>query len=197
MRAYQKSSKKLPLNKIPFFALVALFILPLLASPIIDIAGKSFGRYFVYFVFGYFLLSDESFLEKAEKYRYVMLSFSIVSTVLILIGWNEVITDVPFLVFDILSAFCAWTSILAFFGIGRRNLNFRNKITDYFSKSSFAVFFFHQTWVIVFGYYALAAINNTFLQMLAILVTSVIATFATYEICKRIFITRFLFGIRK
>lgn len=122
MMAYQKSGKKLPLQKIPFFTLLILFVLPSLGSLVLDIGGKSLGEFFVYFILGYFLLSNEAIIEKAEKHRFA--------------------------------------------------------------------------WIIVVAYYTFMITSNSIIQMFIILVASIIATFATYELCKRMLVTRFLFGIR-
>jgi len=197
MKAYQKSNKKIPLQKIPFFILPLLFVLPTLGSLVLDIGGKSLGEFFVYFMFGYFILSDESILKKSEKHRFIMLFISIISTVVILLGWNGIPKGIPEMAYDIFFRFYAWGTILALVGLCRRYLNKRNKITDYFSKSSFAVYIFHQTWIIIVAYYAFMVSSNPFVQMFIILGASVITTFATYELCRRFFVTRFLFGIRK
>ena len=197
MTAYQKSTKKLPLQKIPFVTLPILFILPALGSLVLDIAGKSLGEFFVYFLLGYFILSNESVLAKAEKYRFIMLFISVLSAVIIILAWSEVIIGVPEIAYGIFFQFYSWITILALFGMCRRYVNCKNKLTDYFSKSSFAVYLFHQTWIVVTAYYTFTVTSNPSIQMLIILGTSVIATFATYEICKRTFVTRFIFGIRK
>ena len=107
------------------------------------------------------------------------------------------IAGIPGIVLDIFSRFYSWITILALLGLFRRYLNYKNNITEYFSKSSFAVYFFHQTWIIVFAYYTFMFTDNPLIQMLVILITSVIATFVSYELCKRTSITRFIFGIRK
>ena len=201
MKAYPKTDKKQDkkpvLQKVPFFALLLFFILPLLGSLILDIGGKILGEYFAYFMLGYFLLSNESVLERAEKHRFILLFMSILTSILILLGWSGVIQGIPVIAYGIFSSFCAWVTILALFGICRRNLNYTNKITDYFSKSSFAVYVFHQTWIVVAAYYVFMFTSNPAVQMLIILCASVIATFLSYEVFKRTPFTRFLFGIKR
>ena len=197
MSAYQKSDKKLPLHKIPFFSLLVLFILPALGSLVLDVAGKSLGEYFMYFILGYFILSNENVLEKTEKYKFVMLLISFLSAAVIILTWSEVIRGIPEIVYGVFFCFYAWVTILALFGLSRCYLNNQNKLTDYFNKSSFSIYIFHQTWIIAAAYYTFKITNNPYVQMSIILVGSVIATFATYEICKRIFVARSIFGIRK
>lgn len=196
MSTYHKSAKKFPVHNIPMLILLTLFILPLLGALILDIGGKSLGEYFAYSILGYFVLSDENILENLDKYRFALFTVSVFSMVLILLCWCGILSVIPDIIYDIFSRFYAWTSILAIIGLGRHYLNYRNKITDYFSKSSFSVYIFHQTWIVMAAYYTLMITKNIFIQIIIILITSILATFISYELCKRMRITRFLFGIK-
>jgi hypothetical protein len=199
MKIFKNSGKKLPLHKLPFFLLLVLFIIPWLASPVLDISGKSLGEFFVFFIFGYFILSDNSILERAEKYRFILLSISVFCTAFLLIAWIwllelNLIHDI---VYDIFFRFYAWITVLTLLGLFKHYFNSRNKVSDYFLSSSFAVYLFHQTWIIITAYYTFMLTNNAALQIAIILITSVITTFASFELCRRLSGTRFMFGIKK
>lgn len=198
MNAYSKTKRKLPLQKMPMPVLFILFIFPILGALILDISGKSLGEYFAYFMLGYFFLSDEDILREIDKYRFPLLIISIFNMVLVLLQWNGALGGIfdIYPVYDIFSRFYAWIAILSLLGMGRHYLNFKNKFTDYFSKSSFSVYVFHQTWIVAAAYYVLMLTDNVLIQMVLILIVSIFATFATYEICRRMGITRFLFGIK-
>lgn len=196
MIAYNKSKRKLSLQRVPTPLLLILFIIPLLGSLILDIGGKSLGEYFAYFILGYFLLSNESVLQKIDKYRFPLFIISILCMIAILLGWYGVIGKIPDIAYDIFSRFYAWVMILCLLGMGRHYLNFRNKVTDYFSDSSFPIYIFHQTWIIVIAYYIFTLTDNVLIQIALIMLLSILATFVSYELCKRINVTRFLFGIK-
>jgi len=65
------------------------------------------------------------------------------------------------------------------------------------SRASFGVYVFHQTWVVTAAYVVFQITRVPAVQMELILLLSVAATFASYEICRRIPVTRVLFGIKK
>ncbi|MFA9381189.1 MAG: hypothetical protein ACERKO_09020, partial [Acetanaerobacterium sp.] len=89
-----------------------------------------------------------------------------------------------------------WVCVLAILGLGRQHLNFSNGCCAYLARASFPIYIFHQTWVIAAGYYMLTLTDRTALQVPLIIAASLILSFATYEIAKRLRITRFMFGIK-
>lgn len=187
---------KQDVDKLPVFAILCMFILPLLGAPVLNIGGKSLVEYFVYFMLGYVLLSNENVQQKLEKCRLLLLLIGLIGAVTIIFWWRGIL-HVPDLIYDIFSRFYGWSMILAFLGTSRKYLNIKNRFTDYMSRSSFSVFLFHQTWIVVTAYYVFQLTNNALIQMIIILQLSILLTFASHEICRRIKITRFLFAIKK
>jgi hypothetical protein len=193
---YRKMKHKPDVGRLPVVIMCCLFILPTLGSLILDIGGKSLGEYFTYFFLGYFLLSNEAIQQKLENRRYILLGVSLVCTVFSALQWYEVFAPlwpVP----DIFMRFHGWVSIMAILGLGRKHFNMGNKFTAYMSRSSFSVYLFHQTWIVVAAYYVFLLTDNAPAQMVLIFPVSVAATFTAYEVCKRVGVTRFLFGIKK
>jgi len=197
MYFYNKAKNKINFDKLPVFALITFFIFPLLGIFVLNISGKSLGEYFAFFLLGFFILSDEKIIEKIEKNRRYFLILSIISLIPIILWWNGFLGKLPDIAIGIFPRFYAWVSILYLMGMGKHYLNFKNKITEYLSTASFPVYVFHQTWLIAIAYYVFLFTGNIILQMMFILVLSVLTTFATYELSKRFFVTRFLFGIKK
>ncbi|MDR1157156.1 MAG: acyltransferase family protein [Oscillospiraceae bacterium] len=196
MSAYQRANRKLSFQKVNLPLLLLLFLLPLFGTFIVNIKGKSLGEYFVYFLLGCFFLFDENVLEKVDKHRFLLLILSALSMTVVLLCWCGVFGDIPDIVYDIFSHFYAWAAILSLMGMGRHCLNFKNKVTDYFSTSSFSVYIFHQSWIVAVAYCIFMLTDNILMQIILIMTVSILATFATYELCKRTRITRFLFGIK-
>lgn len=199
MIAFQKSKKILSLEKVPFVVILSMFIVVVVMTPILDIAGKSFGEFFAYFILGYLILSNEYVLQKIDKYRFHLLIitlFCVVTTLLSWYFWWNDIFKTPAIANDILTRLYGWTAILTVLGIGRHYLNFRNRATLYMSNSAFPVYLFHQTWLVAVAYYVVLYSRNIPLQMILIIFFSFLLTYVTYEICKCIPVTRFLFGIK-
>lgn len=192
----QKKNFKLHTDKIGLPFLLLFFLIPLIMRPILDIAGKSVGEYFAFFMLGYFVLSNEQILEKADKYRWLL-------TGLFIAGMAFVVTlfiirlDINRLLYDVLVGLYAWCGILALLGLGRHYLNIKNNITNYLSQSSFSIYIFHHLWIVVAAFYVFKRTQAPTLQIMLILLCSVPLTFLTHEIVKRFTVTRWMFGLRK
>jgi len=192
---YQKSGKKFQAEKIPFPLLILFLFIPGFSQVILDISGKSVGEYLAYYLFGYFLISSGALQEKLEKYRFLLLGLSL--PCMIFSHTAEAIGNFNLIIYEILYNFYAWGTILAIIGFGKRHLNFENRVTSYFSKSSFSVYVYHQEWIVICAYFTLKLVQNIPLQMISISITTFIFTFLTYEVFKRFPVTRFMFGIKK
>ena len=181
---------------IPVFLLPCLFILPLLGTFVFNIAGKSIGEYFAYFMLGYFIVSKENIQLKLERYRLILLGIGLFCMILIILWWCDVLR-VNDIFGGIFSYFYGWIMILALIGIGRKHLDFTNRFTGYMSHSSFSVYMFHQSLIVVSAYYVFLFTDRPPVQMVLILLLSVPGTFMVFEIFRRIPVTRFLFAIKK
>ncbi|WP_348981619.1 acyltransferase family protein [Desulfitobacterium sp. LBE] len=195
MLYHQKHRKRFDIQNVPLPLLLVLFVVPLLMQFVLDISGKSVGEYFTFFMLGYFVLSQESVLDKTERCRLPLMAIFIAGFILIL-ATGTGIYEINSYLFDIIAGFYAWIVILAFIGMARRHLNFQTKLTGYLSKSSFGVYLFHQSWIVVIAFFVFRITQNVGLQIALILLFSVPITFLTYNICKSNRITRWIFGIK-
>lgn len=193
---YKRSDKKLTVEKFTIPKILPMFLIFLIMAPILDIGGKSVGEYFALFMLGYFVLSDDTVQERLEKNRWYLFGAAAIFT-LCNVAYQGIIGIPEGIIYDILIRLLTWISILGLLGMGKHILNFRNKITDYFSKISFPVYLFHQSAIVLVAYYVFLITSNIVLQITLILCGSFILTMLMYELCKRTSITRFLFGIKK
>jgi len=192
---YEKSEKKLRIEKITLPVLIALFIIPVFSQIILDIEGKSVGEYLTYFLFGYFLISNDVIQEKLGKYRFLLLGLALPGMAVYII-WGRAIEDFNFIPYELLYSFYAWTTILAILGLGKRYLNFTNRAAGYLSEASFSIYIFHQQWVVITAFFAILFVDGLILQILIVIAASYIFTFINYEIFKRLKFTGFMFGIK-
>jgi membrane-bound acyltransferase YfiQ involved in biofilm formation len=191
-----KMKHKPDFSRTPMLIILCLFILPSLCSLILNIGNRSLCEYFVYFLLGYFLLSDDDVQQRLETRRAALIGVSLVCTTLMVLEWYKIIY-LPGIAYGIFSRFYGWATIMALLGLSRKCFNMNNRFTAYMSRSSFSVYMFHLTWIVVSAYYVFMVTENIPIQMALILIFSVFATFATYEICRRFRVTRFLFSIKK
>jgi len=186
-------------DKITMPLLLPLFIIPFVMTPILDIGGHSLGKYFAYFILGYLLLTKSLLLEKLDKFRTPLLITTIIcifSNLFLVYFYVNNRLGAPMFYFEMFHALYGWLAVLTVLGLGRRHLDFRNKVTNYLSASSFPVYIFHQSWIIIVAYFIFALTDYVLTQMVLIVSISFVLTYVTYEICKRIPGIRFLFGIK-
>ena len=67
-------------EKLPFWA-ICLMVIPLpLLYGVLSVGGKSFAEYLYVFLIGYYVLSYDKVIEKAEKYRYISLAIGLAAS---------------------------------------------------------------------------------------------------------------------
>ena len=172
-------------DNVPLVCIILMGLLPAIGS-LLKIGGESPTEHMAYFLLGYFFLSNDTLLSKLEKYRHLLLGLFIVCAGIVGFVIDHNLYEVP-----------RWISVLAALGYSKRHLNFSGKVSAYLSSSSFGIYVFHQSLIIVAAFFVFKLTNNPLMQIPLILVTSVILTYSTYEICKRTSVTRWMFGLRK
>ena len=193
---HQKRGAKPVLPQITLPGLLALFILPLLMQAVLDISGKSVGEYFTFFLLGYFLLSQERVLGLLDRAR-IGLALAFATGFVLTFFWGMELYMFSPILGDVLSELYGWVGILALLGVAGRYWNTTTKVTEYLVKSSFGVYLFHQSWIVIVAYFVFRLTQSAALQIPLILLLSVPLTFLTYELAKRFSVTRFLFGLKK
>lgn len=181
-----------------------LFVLLLLFVPVwlLNLAGYlvtqySFFAYFALFLIGYCLLSQETVQARLEAHRNALLAAWIALTAGAIIG-GGIFLGQPGVLWGTSPVFVltGWAGVLALLGTGRHLLDRATPLTGYFATASYPVYILHQAVLVAVAYYVLLlpAIPPT-LQFSAIVIISLLLTFAVYEILRRIPGVRALFGI--
>lgn len=196
MKKHKNSGIELPIDKLSLFTLFPMFLITVGMSFILNIGGKSLGEYFTLFMLGYFIFSEDKVQELLERNRWYLFSGFVLLTAMNLYYQNMFIVNFG-IVYSIYYKFLSWIGILTLIGLGRYYLNFHNQVTQYLSKSSFTIYIFHQSILILIAYYVLQVTSFVILQVVLIIIGCFALTMLAYEIFKRISITRFLFAIKK
>lgn len=173
---------------------------------------KSIIGFFLLFVFGYFLLSDDTVQQKLEKYRWpLFISFIILLTIYIQLvlggigSSTNTTTATSLSLSTIIYGFLAnsyinlimWLGMLGIIGMGKHYLEFKNKATIYLSSVSFPIYIFHIVWINMFTYYIIKWIPNQIaIQVILIMVLSFIMTIINIEVIRRIPLIKTLFGMK-
>ena len=182
-------------GNVPYFLIILLFVPEWLFQYVLNIGGKSLGQFMILFLFGYYILSEESILQKLKRYRFVSLAVCILSGSLY--TYLYCFENIRNIGITGLYIFFGWMGIITLLGMGQSKLNVRNRLSVYLSKASFPVYILHMPVLVVTGFFVLKLPVGVAGQFLLIVLISLIAAFLIYEIVKRVPVLRFFLGITK
>ena len=211
---YRNSNWKIPIEKITVPKLLLLVIPLALGTLFLNLyPNKSILQFFLIFIFGYFLLSDDGVQERLENARWpLFISFLVLLIIYVAISAGS-ITAVPvtagsvaattapsyldLFLSQIFPNLILWLGVLGIMGMGKHYLEFKNKNTLYLAGISFPIYIFHLAWINMFAYYLIQWIPGLMVvQIILIMALSFLFTIGTIGVLKRIKVTRFLFGIK-
>ncbi|MCR5816115.1 MAG: acyltransferase [Ruminococcus sp.] len=179
------------------FAVLCLMGLPLpLLYDLLSVGGKSLTEYTYIFLIGYFVLSDDRVIERAEKYRHLTLAIGFAAGVLnvymfIWSGKDYGAANV------IVKAAAEWFMILALIGTGKSRLDCDSRVTRFMSQRSFAYFSLHFVWVVLFQYLLADAFGGSIVLLYMIpMLCAFAATFICTEVFVRVPVLCFLTGTK-
>lgn len=155
-----------------------------------NFGGYSLCKYFILFLLGYYMFSNEKIIDKNVENKKVILGLFCLLLIALVVVYYKFSYYGDFLV----NLVC-WLGILTYLIIGKCYLNKETKITQYFNKASFPIYILHQSILVVLGYYTLSIIDNIFSQVVIIMLGSFIITVLCYEVLKRIPYLNKMFGI--
>lgn len=193
VRLQKKCLPKFRVGNLSYLFIVLLFVPEWFCLYVLNIGGKSLGQFMILFLFGHYILSEESILQKLQQYRFVSLATCILSGSLY--TYLYCFENIRNILMDGLYIFYGWMGIITLLGIGQSKLNFHGKLSVYLIRASFPVYILHMPILVVVGFFVLSLPIGVAEQFLLIVSSSLIETFLTYEIVKRIPVLRFFLGI--
>ncbi len=148
------------------------------------------------FLIGYSLFAMDPVQARLEKYWAVLLAAWIVLTIGVMwtygifLGHAEV-----FWGYSPLYVLTGWIGVLALMGAGRYLFDRTSTFAAYMGAASYPVYILHQAVLVAIAYYVVMLAIPPVLQFPAIVIFSLLLTFAFYEVLRRIPVVRALFGI--
>lgn len=182
------------LRSLPFPALLAAGFLAIFCKPLLSIGGKSIVEYACYYLLGFFVLSSQKNLDTVNARFKTLAILAFTSTAAYAAGlFVEPGTGGKSLeVFGWFVYQCyAWSVILFLIAASKRFADVSTPATAYLTRSSFAVYVFHQSVLVTVAFYSPRAGSGTILgsapfRITCMLAVSVPCTFALYELVRRI-----------
>lgn len=172
--------------------------------------------YMLFFVYGYLIYSNAEIQETIRKYSSIFLIIALTVTALHLTSHFGVMLKIQGITrhdlttgavlpldhsgFAIVQAFrglMAWCWSLALLGLGRRFLNFNNRLRAYSNEAVLPFYILHHSVIYIVGFYVIQWSSGVGAKFFAISILSFITVMALYEILiRRVNILRILFGMK-
>jgi peptidoglycan/LPS O-acetylase OafA/YrhL len=183
----------------PAGALLAAFLI-LIGDALPDFFGINPFYYAAFFLLGFAIMCDGAFADASVRYRWPAVLAGTALTVFWIASfeWRDSLPDpsVELAVLAYLGTLAAWLMIVGILGFGKKHLDFRTDALAYQAEASYPVYILHQTVIVLLAWWVVQLTWAWQLQWLVLLTVSVVATFAVYELVRRVGALRFLFGMR-
>ncbi|WP_430814924.1 acyltransferase family protein [Carboxylicivirga sp. RSCT41] len=158
-----------------------------------------FFQYGMFFIAGYIFMTQQGFIELSRKYTYMFLIAGIGTSAYILTHYPTITEGGTIFKSAINSTILVSSSfswVLFFLGISQRKLNFNHKYLNRLNSGVLPFYILHQTVIIVIGFYIVGLEYSILTKYTIILISSLIATLALYQLIQRISALRLLFGMK-
>jgi surface polysaccharide O-acyltransferase-like enzyme len=161
----------------------------------------NFFLYLLYFIYGYFLSSDEQFGRAIDRHWRTAAALGLFGTACIFGLWTTGNTPDYYywpgcVLYQAFRGLNTWFLVLAVLGFARRYLNVHHPFLKYAGEAAYPVYIVHQAVLVGIAFAVVRWPLPSTLQYLAILLGTLTASLALYELLRRIPGARFLFGIK-
>jgi glucans biosynthesis protein C len=171
-----------------------------------DRTWADFLWYAFYFLIGFILASDDRYTEAIKKHGWICLALWVVLFMgvggFITFGLNyDTSAKGPgfsgmFVIWQITYSIISWSSVVFLLSLGAKYLNFSNKLLAYSSEAVLPFYLFHQTIILIVGWFVLPLDTSSVVKFLIIALVSFPIILILYEVfVRRIGFMRFLFGM--
>ena len=178
-------------EKMPTFGVVLLFIPVWLMYYLGNFGGFSIGKNLALYLIGYYVLSNDSTMNRLEKNIGWLTCLCVIGTIV------SVAMYYKFSYYgDLWVNFIGWISILVLLVLGKKLLNERTHFTEYFNRASYPIYILHQSILVALAYYVVQMSNILLVQVFSICIGSFLFTVLAYHLIRLIPVVRKMIGIR-
>lgn len=186
---YEKALDRV--ERMPVFGVVLLFIPVWLMYYLGNFGGFSIGKNLALYLIGYYVLSNDSIMNKLEKNMRWLACLCVIGTIV------SVAMYYRFSYYgDLWVNFIGWISILVLLVLGKKLLDERTGYTEYFNEASYPIYILHQSILVALAYYVVQMSDILMIQILGICIGSFLLTVLAYQLIRLIPIVRKMIGIR-
>ncbi len=174
---YEKIAARV--EKIPVWGILCLFIPIWLMYYLGNFGGYSIGKNLALYLAGYYVLSNDSVMEKLEKNMKWLAALCVMGTIALVALYY------CFAYYgDLWINYMGWNTILCLLPLGRKCWNKRTRFTEYFTRSSYGIYILHQSILVALAYYVVQVCESLIVQVSVICIGSFVLTVLAYHVVK-------------
>ena len=179
-----------------FFLL--LYTIPIALAASTNILGdKNPLVYFLIFLLGYILMTNEDYQRAINRDKIVYLILGIIFEIILQCYSNNFPAwSLIWISYELMRTANRLLLVFVILGFGNKLLNHPSKILSYLSKSSFSVYILHLPINTFVGYFIVKTNLGLSLKFFLIILLTTLVSFAFYEVIRRIDFLCFLLGIK-
>ena len=153
--------------------------------------------FFLYFVFGYLLMTDACYQKAIDRDWPVMLVLGVIFEVMRQ-TWHPNFTEwsLPWILHEMAMHLNRWVWVLAILGIGHRLLNRRGKALSYLTEAAYPIYIIHFLVLTIVSYFIVKIQAAIAVKYLLIVCLTFAVIFLVYEGVRRLPPLRFLLGMK-
>lgn len=193
---------------------VFIFVIPLALTLIVfralfkvERSWCDFVWYAIYFMIGYVMVADNRFINAFRKHRWICLPlwivgfFGGVGFIVLVVGYDPFPGREPFsfvyVLYQIVWSMSSWSAVVFILSLGARYVNFNHKILAYGNEAVLPFYLFHQTIILIVGFFVIRLNMGILPKFLFVTVISFLLILVWFELSVRPFnVVRFFFGMR-
>lgn len=170
---------------------------------------SDFSFWLLTFIFGYIFFSDQRFIKRAERYKYISLNLGILLLVVLIVlfvyfiefvanCWGHPDYSWGSVFFYSLWAASAWIWVMFFLGVGKAFLDFKNLGLIYLNEATMPFYMLQQTVLMIIGFYVVQWNSGIALKFVVISSSALIAIIGVYiTLIRPLAWVRVLFGMKQ
>jgi glucans biosynthesis protein C len=177
---------------------IYLLLIPLALAASINLLGdKNPVYYFGIFCLGYLILTDPRYTLALDRDAPITLILGILCAVIVQV-WQMHFAEwsLAWIGYGLIEQANRLLLLLGILGLGHRLLQKGGKTLSYLNEAAFPFYILHLPIVTLVGYFIIRLDTLIGVKYLLIMALSYLLTFGAYELFKRIFVLRFLLGMK-
>ncbi len=192
-----------------FLFVIPLFIVRAGLRWIPMTGGRTWGEtlwYALYFIYGYIVAGDDRFTESIKRHGWFCLPMwfvfflGLAGTALFALGFDGGIPgqglSLGYFLYETAWSVSSWSAMVFLLSLAARYLNHTNKFLAYSNEAVLPFYLFHQTVILIVGWFIVPLEMGVLAKFLLIAVISFPLILLLYEVfVRRINFMRFLFGM--